>query len=98
MQIVETEGSYTFKNYYTSLDIHVGQSYSVLVTARIDLSQNTSFYMVASSRFIIPELFGIAVIHYPSSTSNPLGPIPLGPLPHDYGYSVEQARSIRYYL
>ncbi|RZC66680.1 hypothetical protein C5167_010370 [Papaver somniferum] len=93
MLLVETEGSYTLKQYYDSLDIHVGQSYSVLVTANQTVGM--SYYMVASSRFMEPELVGVALIHYPGSLVLPLDPIPPGPDPFDYEYSMEQARSVR---
>ncbi|XP_043712183.1 monocopper oxidase-like protein SKU5 [Telopea speciosissima] len=96
MLLVETEGSYTLKQYYVNLDIHVGQSYSVLVTA--NQSSGRSYYMVATSRFIIPELAGIAIIQYPGSQANPIGPFPPGPGPFDFRYSMEQARSIRWDL
>lgn len=94
MLLVETEGSYTLKQYYDSLDIHVGQSYSVLVTA--DQPPSTSYYIVASSRFVELDLFGVAIINYDDgSNKKPSGGIPEGPSPFDYNYSMEQARSIR---
>ncbi|KAL5557870.1 hypothetical protein UlMin_034081 [Ulmus minor] len=96
--LVETEGSYTLQQYYSSLDIHVGQSYSVLVTAKAQ-SESKSYYMVASSRFNgLPELSGIAIIRYPHSQRAPLGPLPQGPLPNDFGFSLDQALSIRWDL
>ncbi|XP_058218498.1 monocopper oxidase-like protein SKS1 [Rhododendron vialii] len=99
MQLVETEGSYTAKRYHDNLDIHVGQSYSVLVTARKNQSSDgTSYYMVASARFIPVELFGVGIIRYSGFRGVPLGPIPTGPMSYDYMYSVEQAKSIRWDL
>ncbi|KAF3446788.1 hypothetical protein FNV43_RR11968 [Rhamnella rubrinervis] len=95
--LVETEGSYTIKQYYTSLDIHVGQSYSVLVTAKSH-SQGGSFYMVASSRFTFPEITGVAVIRYTDSLGEHMGPLPQGPSLFDYSFSLDQARSIRWDL
>lgn len=94
MLLVETEGSYTVQQYYSSLDVHVGQSYSVLVTAK---SQNNgiSYYMVASSRFTPFELFGVGIFRYPDSEGDPYGPLPSGPLPYDYIFSQDQARSMR---
>lgn len=97
LQLVETEGSYTLKQYYSSLDIHVGQSYSVLVTAKNE-TEPKSYYVVASSRFTFPELVGVGIIRYSGSTEDPVGPLPKGPFPYDYGFSVEQARSIRWDL
>ncbi|OVA19648.1 Multicopper oxidase [Macleaya cordata] len=96
MQLVETEGSYTLKQYYQALDIHVGQSYSVLVTA--NQTSGMSYYMVASSRFMDPELNGVALIRYPGSLVYPVGPLPPGPEPFDYTYSMQQALSIRWDL
>ncbi|KAI8549492.1 hypothetical protein RHMOL_Rhmol06G0028700 [Rhododendron molle] len=99
MQLVETEGSYTVKRYHHNLDIHVGQSYSVLVTAHKNQSSDGSSYcMVASARFLPVELFGIGIIRYSGFRGMPLGPLPLGPMSYDYMYSVEQAESIRWDL
>ncbi|KAJ8762396.1 hypothetical protein K2173_007556 [Erythroxylum novogranatense] len=95
--LVETEGSYTRKQYLSSLDVHVGQSYSVLVTAK-NQSGDKSFYMVASSRFTSKELFGIGIVRYPDSKSNPSGSLPSGPPLYDYIYSITQARTIRWDL
>lgn len=92
--LVETEGSYTVKQYLDSLDIHVGQSYSALVTAKNVSGE--SYYMVASSRFTDFELFGIGIIRYPDSAGVPDGPLPVGPFFRDYQFCVDQARSIRY--
>ncbi|KAL5845306.1 hypothetical protein ACOSQ4_011264 [Xanthoceras sorbifolium] len=97
MLLVETEGSYTIQQHYSSLDIHVGQSYSVLVTAK-DQTNGLSYYMVASSRFTAFELFGIGVVRYPDSEVDPFGPLPAGPPRYDYKFSLDQARSIRWNL
>ncbi|KAK9164482.1 hypothetical protein Syun_005384 [Stephania yunnanensis] len=96
MLLVETEGSYTLQQYYKTLDIHVGQSFSVLVTA--NQADGQSYYMVATSRFFIPELIGTAIIRYSGSPAEPIGFIPSGPAPMDYAYSIDQARSIRWDL
>ncbi|XP_020535413.1 L-ascorbate oxidase homolog [Jatropha curcas] len=98
LQLVETEGSYLTKQYQTSLDIHVGQSYSVLVTAKNHTNNGRSYYMVASSRFTDSELFGIGIIWYPDSFAYPSGPLPQGPSLMDYGFSLNQARSMRWDL
>ncbi|KAL4278742.1 hypothetical protein GQ457_03G038120 [Hibiscus cannabinus] len=97
MLLVETEGSYLVQQYYASLDIHVGQSYSVLVSAK-NLYDGKSYYMVASSRFTILEQSGIGIIHYPDSAGDPVGPLPVGPYLSDYNFSLEQARSMRWNL
>ncbi|TXG52052.1 hypothetical protein EZV62_021221 [Acer yangbiense] len=98
MLLVETEGSYTVQQYYSSLDIHVGQSYSVLVTAKEQAYNGLSYYMVASSRFTALELFGVGIIRYPDSEVDRFGLLPAGPPPYDYEFSVDQARSIRWNL
>ncbi|KAL0016984.1 hypothetical protein SO802_004053 [Lithocarpus litseifolius] len=79
---------------YDSLDIHVGQSYSVLVTAKND-TNGTSYPMIASSRFTENILFGLGVIRYPDSVAYPLGTISPGPTPFSYTYFMLQAQSIR---
>jgi len=94
--LVETEGSYTVQQNYTNMDIHVGQSYSFLVT--MDQNASTDYYIVASPRFVNSSwarATGVAILHY----SNSLGPAS-GPLPSllgedDPSFSINQARSIR---
>ncbi|ESQ27558.1 hypothetical protein EUTSA_v10018365mg [Eutrema salsugineum] len=96
MLLVETEGSYVQKHTYSSLDIHVGQSYSVLVTAKTDpVGIYRSYYIFASARFTNFYLSGIALIRYPNSPLDPVGPVPAAPEPWDYASSVQQALSIR---
>lgn len=95
--LVETEGSYTLKQNYTSLDIHVGQSYSALVTA--DVSGQFSYNMIACTRFISPVLCSLATVDYTGSkglSPNKFVP-PHGPRARDYNKSMSQARSIRYH-
>ena len=97
LTVVETEGSHTKQNTYENLDIHVGQSYSVLLT----LNQAPGdYYIVASSRFTTEQqqaLTGIGVLHYSNSGSNNVsGPLPPGPTAAEIEYSADQARSIRY--
>lgn len=96
--LVETEGSYTNQILLDSLDIHVGQSYSVLVTA----DQNEAdYYMVASSKLnsnsTLGSLKGVGVLHYSNSNTPVTGPLPVGPNPHDIEFSINQAKSVRYY-
>ena len=96
MVVVETEGSYTQQMVVNDLDIHVGQSYSVLVTADQDPS---GYYMVASPKMHTAEdttRFGIGVLHYADSTSDPAGQLPPGPDPFDIDTSLLQAMSIKY--
>lgn len=93
--LVETEGSYVAQTYYSTLDVHVGQSYSVLVT--MDQSIPADFHIVASSRFAWPTLYGLAVLHY-STSHRGLVPGDLPRAPNDVQSSYEQARSIRWAL
>lgn len=96
MLLVETEGSYTSQIVLDSLDIHVGQSYSVLVTAN---QPEADYYMVASPKMVnAPEssnLVGVGVLHYDDSTTPVHGPLPAGPDPFDLNFSINQAKSIR---
>ncbi|XLT02907.1 hypothetical protein HN51_052258 [Arachis hypogaea] len=48
MKLVEVEGSHTIQNTYSSLDIHLGQTYSVLITAD---QPPKDYYIVVSTRF-----------------------------------------------
>lgn len=96
MLLVETEGSYVNQIQLESLDVHVGQSYSVLVTA----NQNAAdYYVVASPKMSNAtnnnSLVGIAVLHYDNSTAPANGSHPSGPDPFDLQFSINQAKSIR---
>ncbi|KFK42011.1 hypothetical protein AALP_AA2G201000 [Arabis alpina] len=96
MLLVETEGSYVQKRIYSNLDIHVGQSYSVLVTAKSDtVGIYRSYYILASTRFTNFFMTGLALIRYPNSPIDPVGPVPAAPESWDYASSVRQALSIR---
>ncbi|KAG9442604.1 hypothetical protein H6P81_018458 [Aristolochia fimbriata] len=95
MQLIEAEGAHTLKEYYDNLDVHVGQSYSVLVTANKDLSKS-AFYMVASTRFTAKEMVGLAILNYEGHEGQPEGLFPFGPDDHDFSSSIEQAFSIRW--
>lgn len=97
--LAETEGYYTMKQSYTSIDIHVGQSYSFLVS--MDQNDNSDYYIVASARFVNESLWkkvtGVAVLHYSNSKHPATGPLP--PPPDDFYYkewSMNQAITIRY--
>ncbi|KAA8539242.1 hypothetical protein F0562_025934 [Nyssa sinensis] len=97
MLVVETEGSYTDQIMLDSLDIHVGQSYSVLVTA----DQNAiDYYIVASPKMINvtdnSTILAVGVLHYENSTTPPNGPLPGGPDPFDLQFSITQAKKIRW--
>ncbi|KAK4493268.1 hypothetical protein RD792_017854 [Penstemon davidsonii] len=91
MKLVEVEGSHTLQNTYTSLDIHLGQSYSVLVTAN---QPAKDYYVVVSSRFTTKVLTTTAVLHYSNSWTKVSGFPPSGPTT-DIQSSLYQARTIR---
>ncbi|XP_026389539.1 monocopper oxidase-like protein SKU5 [Papaver somniferum] len=95
----ETEGGYTVQQNYTNLDIHVGQSYSFLVT--MDQNASSDYYIVASPRFVNETVWqrvtGVGILHYSNSKGKASGPLPLGPQDeNDKTYSMNQARSIRW--
>ncbi|WOL01413.1 hypothetical protein Cni_G10129 [Canna indica] len=98
MMLVETEGSYTVQQNYTNMDIHVGQSYSFLVT--MDQNAASDYYIVASARFVNSttrdRLTGVAILHYTNSQGPASGPLPDGPDEADTYFSMNQARSIRW--
>ncbi|XP_059643449.1 L-ascorbate oxidase homolog [Cornus florida] len=93
MKLVEVEGSHTVQNLYDSLDVHVGQSVSVLVT----LDQPPKdYYIVASTRFTKLILAG-AMLHYANSQTQVSGPVPAAPT-GQMDWSMEQARTYRWNL
>lgn len=97
--LAETEGSYTVQQNYTSLDIHVGQTYSFLVT--MDQNASSDYYIVASARFVNESTWqrvtGVGVLHYSNSKGKASGPLPQPPQDQfDNTFSMNQARSIRY--
>ncbi|XP_068649853.1 monocopper oxidase-like protein SKU5 [Aristolochia californica] len=97
--LVETEGSYTVQQNYTNLDIHVGQSYSFLVT--MDQNASSDYYIVASARFVNQSLWtrvtGVAILKYSNSKGSASGPLPDPPNDlYDKTFSMNQARSIRW--
>ncbi|KAG1359292.1 monocopper oxidase-like protein SKU5 [Cocos nucifera] len=96
--LVETEGTYTVQQNYTTLDIHVGQSCSFLVT--MDQNASSDYYIVASPRFVNESLWtrvtGVAILHYSNSKGKASGPLPDGPNDvYDKNWSLNQALSIR---
>lgn len=97
--LAETEGIYTSQQNFTSLDIHVGQSYSFLVT--MDQNASSDYYIVASARFVNESRWqrvtGVAILHYSNSKGNAKGPLPDPPNDfYDPSYSLNQAQSIRF--
>ncbi|KAI9178214.1 hypothetical protein LWI28_023951 [Acer negundo] len=91
MLLVEVEGTHTLQNTYNSLDIHLGQSYSVLVTAD---QPGQDYYIVVSTRFTSQVLSATSILHYSNSAGSVSGPPPGGPTTQ-IDWSLEQARSVR---
>ncbi|KAL5845405.1 hypothetical protein ACOSQ4_011363 [Xanthoceras sorbifolium] len=91
MKLVEVEGTHTLQTTYSSLDVHVGQSYSVLFTAD---QPGQDYYIVVSSRFTSKVLTTTGTLHYSNSAGPVSGPPPGGPT-IQVDWSLNQARSIR---
>ncbi|XP_010428667.1 PREDICTED: L-ascorbate oxidase homolog [Camelina sativa] len=91
MKVVEVEGTHTLQTTFSSLDVHVGQSYSVLVTAD---QPPRDYYVVVSSRFTSNVLTTTGVLRYSNSAGAVSGPIPGGPT-IQIDWSLNQARAIR---
>ncbi|XP_057500611.1 L-ascorbate oxidase homolog [Actinidia eriantha] len=91
MKLVEVEGSHVIQNTYDSLDVHAGQSLSILVTLDQPVKD---YYIVASTRFTKQVLMAAAVLHYTNSQTPVSGPLPAGPT-YEIHWSMEQARTLR---
>ncbi|GAV56701.1 Cu-oxidase domain-containing protein/MaoC_dehydratas domain-containing protein/Cu-oxidase_2 domain-containing protein/Cu-oxidase_3 domain-containing protein/zf-MaoC domain-containing protein, partial [Cephalotus follicularis] len=91
MTLVEVEGTHTLQTTFSSLDVHVGQSYSVLFTAD---QPGQDYYIVASSRFTSQVLTTTGILHYSNSAGPVSGPPPGGPT-IQIAWSLNQARAIR---
>ncbi|XP_057455841.1 L-ascorbate oxidase homolog [Lotus japonicus] len=91
MMLVEVEGTHTLQNTYESLDIHLGQSYSVLVTAD---QPPQDYSIVATTRFTSQVLNATSILHYSNSAGSMSGLFPAGPTT-EIDWSIEQARSLR---
>jgi hypothetical protein len=93
LKLIEVEGAHTLQETYESLDIHVGQSMTVLVTLDESIGD---YYIVTSSRFTNPILTTKATLRYSGSNSKASGQLPIGPT--DVDWSIRQARTIRYFF
>ncbi|XP_052189075.1 L-ascorbate oxidase homolog [Diospyros lotus] len=91
MTLVEVEGTHTLQTTYSSLDVHVGQSYSVLITTD---QPPLDYYIVASTRFTSQVLTTTAILHYSNSAGPVSGAPPAGPT-IEIDWSLNQARSVR---
>ncbi|XP_056699495.1 L-ascorbate oxidase homolog isoform X2 [Spinacia oleracea] len=89
--LVETEGDHTLQNTYSSLDVHLGQSYSLLVT--MDQTPQ-DYYVVVSTRFTSQVHTTTSTLHYRNSGAAVTGLPPGGPTT-EIDWSLNQARSIR---
>ncbi|KAF8045328.1 hypothetical protein N665_5175s0001 [Sinapis alba] len=94
MQVVEVEGSHVLQNNYQSLDVHVGQSLSVLVTLN---QPSKDYYIVASSRYTSSKVSVTGLLRYSNSGVPASGDLPSPPL-EDLDWSLNQARSFRWNL
>ncbi|CAH2070558.1 unnamed protein product [Thlaspi arvense] len=90
LKLVEVEGTHTVQSMYTSLDIHVGQSYSILVTMD-QRPQNCS--IVVSTRFTDTQLFVGSTLHYSNSKGSTF--VPSRQPANELDFSIKQARSIK---
>ncbi|PSR90287.1 L-ascorbate oxidase [Actinidia chinensis var. chinensis] len=97
LKLVEMEGSHTVQNVYDSLDVHVGQCLSVLVTANQDPKD---YFMVVSSRFTKKLLTTVALIHYANGKGPASPELPPPPPETETGiaWSINQFRSFRWNL
>ncbi|EYU32814.1 hypothetical protein ABFS82_14G048300 [Erythranthe guttata] len=97
MKLVELEGSHTVQNVYDSLDLHVGQCLSVLVTAN---QAPKDYYLVVSSRFSKQVMSSVAVIKYKNANGAASTVIPPPPAENRVGiaWSMNQFRSFRWNL
>ncbi|KAF7126710.1 hypothetical protein RHSIM_Rhsim11G0195300 [Rhododendron simsii] len=90
MKLVEVEGTHTLQTTLSSLDVHVGQSYSVLVTAN---QSPQDYYIAVSTRFTNKVLNATAILHY-SNSAKPVSGLPPS-APTTVEWSLNQARAIR---
>lgn len=97
MKLVEMDGSHTVQNVYDSLDVHLGQCFSVLVTAD---QAPKDYYMVASTRFTKYMLSATGGIRYIATDGSKVGPASpvLPPAPTGVAWSLNQFRSFRWNL
>ncbi|KAF8377977.1 hypothetical protein HHK36_031366 [Tetracentron sinense] len=93
MKLVEMEGSHTVQNVYDSLDVHVGQCYSVLVTANQDPKD---YHMVASTRFTKNVLTATGIVRYTNGKGPASPKLPEAPV--GWAWSLNQFRSFRWNL
>ncbi|CAH8279269.1 unnamed protein product [Arabidopsis lyrata] len=96
--LIETEGRYTSQINFTDFDIHVGQSYSFLVT--MDQNATSDYYIVASARFVNETVWqrvtGVGILHYSNSKGPASGPLPVPATDVSHPWSaMNQPRAIK---
>ncbi|KAL7584954.1 hypothetical protein Lser_V15G45684 [Lactuca serriola] len=89
--LVEVEGTHSLQNTYDSIDIHLGQSYSILVTTD---QPPKDYYIIVSTRFTTPVLTTTSALHYSNAVSG-LDDAPPGGPTTEIDWSLNQARSLR---
>nr|GEX40600.1 L-ascorbate oxidase homolog [Tanacetum cinerariifolium] len=97
MKLVELEGSHLMQNNYMSMDLHVGQCLSVLVTAD---QQPKDYYLAVSSRFTKTPHSAVATVRYTGGNGPPSPELPPHPPGNTAGiaWSINQFRSFRWNL
>ncbi|CAN1770990.1 L-ascorbate oxidase homolog [Linum perenne] len=90
LKLVEVEGTHTVQTMYSSLDVHVGQSVSVLVTAD---QPAKDYKIVFSTRFTSKVISSAAILHYQGANGVATTQLPM--LPNQISWSLKQALSIR---
>ncbi|MBA0553763.1 hypothetical protein Golob_012912 [Gossypium lobatum] len=93
MRLVEMEGSHTMQSMYDSLDVHVGQCYSVLVTAN---QEPIDYYVVASTEFTRQMVIATGIIRYTNGKGVSSSKLP--PPPTSWAWSLNQFRTFRWNL
>ncbi|XP_051140153.1 L-ascorbate oxidase homolog [Andrographis paniculata] len=93
LKLVEVEGSHTVQNTYDSVDVHLGQCYSVLVTAD---QTPKDYLLVASTRFTKSPLATTAIVRYNGSSIPASKDLPKAP--EGWAWSLSQFRSLRWNL
>ncbi|XP_030468612.1 L-ascorbate oxidase homolog [Syzygium oleosum] len=89
--LVEVEGCHTLQEDYESLDVHPGQSVTVLVTLKW---APKDYFVVCSSRFTKPILTATGLLRYDGSNTPAAMPLPIGPT-YQIHWSMKQARTFR---
>ncbi|KAF7847787.1 hypothetical protein BT93_L2575 [Corymbia citriodora subsp. variegata] len=89
--LIEVEGCHTLQEEYESLDVHVGQSVTVLVTLKWSPKD---YFVVCSSRFTKPIFNATALLRYEGSNTPASLPLPIGPT-YQIHWSMKQARTFR---